>query len=89
MACEHVPLHIPVQTCLGPKSARSLILYLSSNLFPCSFHLWGPSSVPSDLTEHDCPLFPMTASQRSQDREHTYSSLLQDKTASFTLSRAV
>ena len=73
MACEHAPLRISIQTGLGPESAICSILCQSSIFFSCSFHLWGPSSAPSDLTEHDCPLLPTTAPQWSQDREYIFS----------------
>lgn len=55
----------------------------SLNIFPHVFHLCGPRSAPSDLTESDCPLLPTTALQRPEDKQYIFS-LFQAKTVSFT-----
>lgn len=58
---------------LALRVPNAQFLVWAQNFFPYTFHLWGPSSVPSDLTERDCPLLPMTAPQRPQDRGHIFS----------------
>ena len=71
VACEHALVWgFPSRLALALRVPDAQFCVRVQIFLSCTFHLWGPSSVPSDITEDYCLFLPMIAPQWPQDSEY-------------------
>lgn len=83
VACEHALVWgFPSRLALALRVPGAQFCVRVQIFLSCTFHLWGPSSVPSDITVHYCLFLPMIApSVISRQGIHILLSLLWAKQA--------
>lgn len=83
VACEHGQVWgFPSRLALALRMPDAQFCVRVQIFLSGTFHLWGPSFVPSDITEHDCPLPSNDSlSVTSRQRIHILLSILWAKQA--------